>query len=77
MRDTTNGTNGTLDTDFILVYGRNVNAQRKQIKASNAPLKLLFLVFECPGRQVKSALITNVRDSIKREESKWSRWTND
>lgn len=39
-------------------------------KVCNVLVKLLFLVFECPGRQVKSALITNVRDSIKHEESK-------
>lgn len=30
----------------------------------------LLLVCERPGRQVKFALITNVRDSIKQEESK-------
>lgn len=44
---------------------------------NHTELKILFLVVECPGRQVKSALITNVRDSIKHEESKWFQWTND
>lgn len=39
-------------------------------KDYNIRLKLLFLGFVRPGRQVKSALITNVRDSIKHEESK-------
>lgn len=53
------------------------SAQLKQIKDYNIRLKLLFLVFVRPGRQVKSALITNVRDSINHEESKWSQWTND
>lgn len=46
------------------------SVQIQQMKEHNNRLKLLLLVFECPGMQVKSALITNVRDSIKHEEGK-------
>lgn len=53
---------------FLLKW--KLNVELKQMKADSVCLKLLFLVFACPGRQVKSALITNVRDSIKHEESK-------
>lgn len=55
---------------FFFCLKWKLNVQVKQMEADSVCLKLLFLVFACPGRQVKSALITNVRDSIKHEESK-------
>lgn len=54
------------DGDLLTLRGK-LNVELKQMKADSVCLKL---VFACPRRQVKSALITNVRDSIKHEGSK-------